>query len=155
MVKSPTSFRERMTLFWSNHFTVSSKRFLVGPVAGAYEREAIRPHLFGKFEDMLLAVAHHPVMLAYLDNARSLGPNSRAGKRSGRGLNENLAREILELHTLGVNGGYSQTDVREFAKILTGWTHGGVRRKPPVSGAFSISTGLARTRDKTHFGEII
>ena len=97
-------------------------------VAGAYEREAIRPHVFGRFEDMVLATAMHPAMLVYLDQARSIGPKSRAGKRNGRGLNENYARELMELHTLGVDGGYTQDDVRQLALMLTGWTVGGMIR---------------------------
>lgn len=121
-VKSDQPFKERLAIFWANHFTVSGKRPLIAPAIGGFEREAIRPHVFGKFEDMLLAVAQHPVMLHYLDNAISIGPKSQIGKRRDRGLNENLAREILELHTLGVNGGYGQKDVTEFAKVLTGWT---------------------------------
>ena len=87
-----------------------------------FEREAIRPNVLGKFSDMLLAVVAHPAMLNYLNNMTSFGPNSRMGKRRNRGLNENLAREILELHTLGVNGGYTQKDVIALAKIITGWT---------------------------------
>lgn len=127
-IKTDTPFRERLVQFWSNHFTVSVSRGQIRPLVGAYEREVIRPHVTGKFSDMLLAVAHHPVMLFYLDNAASIGPNSRAGQRRGRGLNENLAREILELHTLGVNGGYTQDDVIALAKILTGWSFGNPRR---------------------------
>jgi len=123
-VDSVQPFRERLVAFWSNHFTVSVQRPPVFGLAGAFEREAIRPHVTGRFQDMLRAVARHPAMLVYLDNGQSIGPNSTAGLRRGRGLNENLAREILELHTLGVDGGYTQTDVREFAKILTGWTVG-------------------------------
>ena len=144
MIQSRQSFRERMVLFWANHFTVSATRSTVGPVSGAYEREAIRPYIFGHFEDMLLATARHPAMLTYLANARSIGPNSRTGERTGRGLNENLAREILELHTLGVNGGYTQNDVTEFANILTGWSHGGLRKRRsdqsfgPVHGKFEF-----------------
>jgi uncharacterized protein (DUF1800 family) len=121
-IDSATPFRERLVAFWSNHFTVSVQRPPVLGLAGAFEREAIRPHVTGRFYDMLLAVARHPAMLLYLDNAQSIGPNSFAGQRRNRGLNENLAREILELHTVGVNGGYTQNDVREFAKILTGWS---------------------------------
>jgi uncharacterized protein (DUF1800 family) len=113
---------ERMTLFWSNHFPVSVRKPIVAGLANAYEVEAIRPHLAGHFEDMLLAVVRHPAMLFYLDNIQSFGPNSPAGRRRGKGLNENLAREILELHTLGVDGGYTQQDVVALAKILTGWT---------------------------------
>ncbi|MET0867841.1 MAG: DUF1800 family protein [Pseudorhodoplanes sp.] len=113
---------ERLVWFWSNHFCVSADKGQVRPLCGAFEREAIRPHIRGKFADMLMAVESHPAMLLYLDNARSMGPNSPAGLRQGKGLNENLAREILELHTLGVNGGYSQNDVTSFAKVITGWS---------------------------------
>jgi uncharacterized protein (DUF1800 family) len=115
-------FAERLTWFWSNHFCVSVAKNGVRPLAGAYEREAIRPHVLGRFADMLLAVETHPAMLIYLDNARSIGPNSQAGLDRGKGLNENLAREILELHTLGVRTVYTQDDVTRFAKIITGWT---------------------------------
>ena len=121
-VLSARPFRDRMVNFWLNHFTVSAIKFPIGPLAIPYQREAIEPHVFGRFEDMLLAVVRHPAMLRYLDNLASVGPNSRVGKRRERGLNENLAREILELHTLGVNGGYSQGDVTSFAKMLTGWS---------------------------------
>ena len=108
-------------------------KILVAPLAGSYEREVIRPHVLGRFEDMVLASAKHPAMLVYLDNFQSIGPRSRGGTRGGRGgaqrgLNENYARELLELHTLGVDGGYTQTDVQELAKILTGWTVGGLTR---------------------------
>ena len=113
-------FAERLVWFWSNHFCIS--RDVVPNMAGGYEREAIRPHILGRFADMLLAVEGHPAMLVYLNNQVSIGPNSVAGINRTRGLNENLAREILELHTLGVRTGYSQTDVSNFAKVLTGWT---------------------------------
>jgi uncharacterized protein (DUF1800 family) len=114
---------ERLVMFWSNHFAVSvNKGNPVRMFAGLMEREAIRPHVFGRFADMLLAVERHPAMIIYLDNQQSVGPNSRAGQRRGRGLNENLAREILELHTLGVDGGYGQEDVTALARIITGWT---------------------------------
>lgn len=116
-------FLERLVYFWSNHFCVSAiKGPLVRVMAGAFEREAIRPHVLGRFGDMLKAVEQHPAMLIYLDNAQSIGPNSPAGRNRGKGLNENLAREILELHTLGVAGGYTQADVTSFAGILTGWS---------------------------------
>jgi uncharacterized protein (DUF1800 family) len=124
-----SSFRERLVRFWSNHFTVSITRPPVVATAGAFEREAIRPHVAGRFVDMLLAAETHQAMLFYLDNATSVGPRSVAGKRRDRGLNENLAREILELHTVGVNGGYQQQDVIEFARALTGWTVSGPRDK--------------------------
>ena len=115
-------FIERWVRFWSNHFTVSVTQDRIRPLAGAFEREAIRPNALGRFRDLLLAAARHPAMLVYLDNAQSIGPDSVAGKRRERGLNENLAREILELHTLGVGGGYGQGDVTDFARVLTGWT---------------------------------
>lgn len=122
-VATDRPFVERLVQFWSNHFTIS---FVGNPflsaIVGAFEREAIRPYALGKFADMLVASTRHPAMLLYLNNASSVGANSRAGKKRGRGLNENLAREILELHTLGVNGGYNQDDVISFAKILTGWS---------------------------------
>lgn len=124
MLTTDAPFIERLAEFWGNHFTVSRRQGNVAAILGAFQREAIRPHILGRFEDMLLAVARHPAMLMYLDNAGSAGPNSRANERRNRGLNENLAREIMELHTLGVRGGYSQEDVTSFAKIITGWSIG-------------------------------
>lgn len=121
-IKQPDGFRERLVWFWSNHFTVSSTNGQARAFLGSFEREAIRPHILGRFDKLLLAVVRHPGMLIYLDNVSNIGPNSRAGRFTGRGLNENLAREILELHTIGVDGGYTQKDVTEFAKILTGWS---------------------------------
>ena len=119
---TPAGFRERWTLFWANHFTVSATKGAVAPIVGSFEREAIRPYVFGRFEDMLTASSRHPAMLLYLDQAASIGPGSPAGQRRKSGLNENLAREIMELHTVGVDGGYAQTDVTEFARALTGWS---------------------------------
>lgn len=116
------AFIERLVMFWSSHFCVSAAKGPVRVLAGAYEREVIRPHVLGRFGDMLKASAQHPAMLIYLDNAQSIGPNSKAGQNRGKGLNENLARELLELHTLGVNGGYTQDDVTNLARLLTGWT---------------------------------
>jgi uncharacterized protein (DUF1800 family) len=129
-VMSERSFVERLVHFWSNHFAVSVDKLVVLGLAGAMEREAIRPHVLGRFPDMLLAVEQHPAMLLYLDNAQSVGPDSRAAAIAGRrgrnvGLNENLGREILELHTLGVDAGYTQEDVRALASIITGWSIGG------------------------------
>ncbi|MBI2772207.1 MAG: DUF1800 domain-containing protein [Burkholderiales bacterium] len=128
-LQTPTPFVERLVHFWSNHFAVSVDKLLVIGLAGGFEADAIRPNVLGRFEDMLLAVVRHPCMLLYLDQAQSIGPASPAGARAqerqqprGRGLNENLAREILELHTLGVRSGYTQQDVTEFARALTGWT---------------------------------
>jgi len=132
-VASDRPFVERLVAFWSNHLCVSTgSKLIVAPLAGSYERDVIRAHVLGRFEDMVLASAKHPAMLVYLDNFQSIGPNSRgarAGQRGNgqrRGLNENYARELLELHTLGVNGGYTQQDVQELAKILTGWTINGI-----------------------------
>ena len=135
-VTATIGFKERLALFWSNHFTVAGVNPRVRIVCGSFEREAIRPHLAGRFEDMLLAAESHPAMLMYLDNAQSFGPTSQAGRNRKRGLNENLAREILELHTLGVDGGYSQADVTRFAEILTGWTVVGAQANGGEPGTF-------------------
>ena len=138
-------FAERLVWFWSNHFCVSaSKGGNVLQLAGAYEREAIRPHALGRFEDMLVAVETHPAMLLYLDNARSIGPNSPAGQRGGKGLNENLAREILELHTLGVRTVYSQADVTRFADVITGWTVGAAAARAAACGRVHLQRAHAR-----------
>jgi uncharacterized protein (DUF1800 family) len=119
-VAAEIGFAERLVWFWSNHFCVTADK--VQAMAGGYEREAIRAHALGRFGDMLLAAEGHPAMLLYLDNAQSIGPNSTGGINQTKGLNENLAREILELHTLGVDGGYTQDDVTRFANVLTGWS---------------------------------
>ena len=123
-IATETPLLERLVYFWSNHFCVAITKGDVRSLAGSFEREAIRPFVLGRFADMLQAVEHHPAMLIYLDNAQSIGPNSPAGIGRDKGLNENLAREILELHTLGVDGGYTQSDVTNFARIITGWTFG-------------------------------
>ncbi|MDC7674576.1 DUF1800 domain-containing protein [Asticcacaulis machinosus] len=141
-------FNERLVVFWANHFAVAANRSLpVGVLAGAYEREAIRPRIFGNFADLLVAAESHPAMLIYLDNQQSIGPNSRANRKGARGLNENLAREILELHTLGVNGGYAQSDVTSFAKVITGW---GVDRK---SGQFGFNANQHEPGPQTVMGK--
>ena len=130
-------FVERLVVFWSNHFCISAnKGGLARMWAGSFEREAIRPHVLGRFGDMLKAVEQHPAMLFFLDNQQSLGPDSRAGQNRKRGLNENLAREIMELHTLGVGGGYSQDDVTSLARILTGWTFAGRQGRLGSPGSF-------------------
>ncbi len=121
-VTTQDSFAERWVRFWSNHFSVGPSSLQLALIGPTLEAEAIRPNAFGRFEDLLLAAELHPAMLIYLDQALSIGPNSRAGRFLDRGLNENLAREILELHTLGVDGGYDQEDVEALARILTGWT---------------------------------
>ncbi|OYY91066.1 MAG: hypothetical protein B7Y45_05100 [Sphingomonas sp. 28-66-16] len=129
-------FVERMVHFWANHFAVSADKLTVIGLSGLLEFEAIRPHVLGSFSQMLNAVERHPAMLLYLDQAQSVGPNSVVGSRVAArgkrkvGINENLAREILELHTLGVRTGYDQADVTEFARAMTGWTVVGITRGP-------------------------
>jgi uncharacterized protein (DUF1800 family) len=137
---SDTPFIERLVAFWANHFTVSGVRPEVYPIIGSFEREAIRPHVLGNFADLTLAAVEHPAMGLYLDNAVSVGPDSRAGQRGRRGLNENLGRELLELHTLGVDGGYTEEDVRALARILTGWSIG--KADDPDSGRFRFDERL-------------
>jgi uncharacterized protein (DUF1800 family) len=122
MVSTDTPVVERWVQFWANHFCVAATRGTVAALVWPHEYEAIRPHALGRFAELLRAALLHPAMLLYLDNAQSVGPKSRAGLRRERGLNENLARELLELHTLGVNAGYTQADVTEAARLLTGWT---------------------------------
>lgn len=133
-------FVERLVWFWSNHFCISANK--IRSMSGAYEREAIRPHVLGKLVDLLQAAEAHPAMLFYLDNAASMGPNSVAGLNRNRGLNENLAREILELHTLGVRSGYSQDDVTTFAKVLTGWSYHDPASNPVNGGEFLFNQRL-------------
>src|SRR6202166_2238849 len=136
-VASERPFTERLVHFWSNHFAVSvDKQYLAG-LAGSFEREATRPHVLGNFNELLFSVETHPAMLLYLDNQQSVGPHSEIARRAQRrgaprkiGINENLAREILELHTLGVGGGYTQVDVTTFAQVITGWSIGGTGGRP-------------------------
>ncbi|MCA3692486.1 DUF1800 domain-containing protein [Aquidulcibacter sp.] len=139
-VTTPAPFAERWVQFWSNHFTMAARNLQTTPFPGSFEREAIRPHVWGRFEDLLVKADTHVGMLIYLDQAQSIGPNSQAaqnqqGRRRVAGLNENLAREILELHTLGADGGYTQADVTEFARALTGWTVAGPRVRRLAQGA--------------------
>ena len=142
-LSAETGLSERLVMFWSNHFCIgATKSNMCRIMAGAYEREAIRPHVFGRFEDMLIAAESHPAMLDFLDNRQSIGPNSPAGRRRGRGLNENLAREIMELHTLGVSGGYAQADVTNLARIITGWTVVGREGVLGFPGSFAFNAGL-------------
>ncbi len=146
-VTTDAGFRERWALFWANHFTVSATKAITGTVVGPFEDEAIRPHVFGRFEELLVAAETHPAMLTYLDQIQSIGPDSPAAENQKRGrgraglfggqlqqanqrtpgLNENLAREIMELHTVGVSGGYTQADVTEFARAMTGLSIGNPR----------------------------
>src|SRR5690349_21455975 len=162
---SDSPFVERLVHFWANHFAVSVDKLPVIGLAGLLEFEAIRPHVLGKFSDMLLAVEQHPAMLVYLDQAQSIGPDSQAGEfmamRGGkqRGLNENLAREIMELHTLGVRTGYSQSDVTEFARALTGWTVAGLGRGPAARmiggqpGQFQFAAVIHEPGSRTIIGK--
>ncbi len=130
-------FGERLVAFWSNHFAVqAASNEAVRGLAGAFEREAIRPYVLGNFGDMVLAATQHPAMLLSLNNATSMGPNSPQGRKTRKGLNENHARELMELHTVGVDGGYTQADVTSFAKVLTGWTFGHGEREAAVYGKF-------------------
>lgn len=122
LLSTDAPFRERLVWFWANHFNVSIRQGGTNAVVGPYIREAIRPNVTGPFDAMLIAVMRHPAMLMYLDNNSSFGPNSIIGRNQKRGLNENLARECLELHTVSPASGYTQADVTEFAKILTGWS---------------------------------
>src|SRR5262252_6240804 len=145
-------FVERLVWFWSNHFCVSADKGNVRQICGAYEREVIRANVLGRFSDMLLAVESHPAMLIYLDNARSIGPDSIAGLRQKRGLNENLAREILELHTLGVRTVYTQEDVTRFANVITGWTFVPFRQDPVRGGEFEFNPRMHQPGAQTVIG---
>jgi uncharacterized protein (DUF1800 family) len=148
-------FVERLVWFWSNHFCVSADK---GPgvrsLCGAFEREAIRRNVLGRFGDMLLAVESHPAMLLYLDNVRSIGPDSIAGINRGAGLNENLAREILELHTLGVRTVYTQSDVTSFAKVITGWSAVPFRQDPIHGGEFEFNPRMHEPGAQTVTGKL-
>lgn len=121
-VHTTDGFRERLTRFWADHFTVRAGNNISRHMVSAYIEEAIRPHVNGRFADMLVAVVGSPLMILYFNQHQSMGPNSRAAQNRDRGLNENLARELLELHTLGVGGAYTQDDVRQLAELLTGVT---------------------------------
>jgi uncharacterized protein (DUF1800 family) len=162
---TPAPFGERLVHFWANHFAVSIEKPTLGSLAGSFEAEAIRPYVFGRFEDMLLAVERHPAMLFYLDQVRSIGPDSVGGRRAAsvdperrRGLNENLAREVLELHTLGVRSGYSQADVTELARALTGWSVGAstgpyAARPGAAAGQFAFQPMLHEPGARAVLGE--
>ena len=168
---STRPFNERLALFWANHFSVSMVKNGARGITGAFEREAIRPHIGGRFVDLLQAVVHHPAMLRYLDNDNSAGPDSALVRRRARnarpgeapritGLNENLAREVLELHTLGVSGGgaayggwggYTQADVTAFARVLTGWRvpMGALAGLPPEASATQFDPAWHQPGPKT------
>lgn len=144
-------FAERLVWFWSNHFCVSANR--IRSMSGAYEREAVRAHALGRFVDLLLAAEGHPAMLFYLDNLESMGANSTAGINRNRGLNENIAREIMELHTLGVRTGYTQDDVISFANVMTGWTLLPPGADPEHGGEFTFNPRLHEPGGQTVLGK--
>ncbi len=163
---TPAPFAERLVHFWANHFAVSADKLQTIGTAGTLEFEAIRPHVAGTFGDLLLAVETHPAMLLYLDQAQSIGPESFIGQRAALrrnpnakkvGLNENLAREILELHTLGVDGGYAQGDVQELARGLTGWSVGGFVKAPigreAPDGAFVFQDSWHQPGERVLLGQ--
>lgn len=152
--KAGVGFDERWAMFWANHFTVSNqtKNFMSWMVGG-YEREAIRPNVFGRFSDLLMAATRHAAMLRYLNNNASTGPNSPNGERSGRGLNENHARELLELHTVGVSAGYTQADIIALAKILTGWRIKGDLAEDDYM-TFRFIAGVHEPGDQTVMGKV-
>jgi len=145
-------FVERLVLFWSNHFSMSvDKGETVRGTIGQWERDVVRRHVLGNFRDMLHETIKHPAMLAYLDNDSSIGPNSPVGQSWGVGFNENLAREILELHTVGSGGGYSETDVTAFANMLTGWSYvRGWESDNGWSGGTSLNRGQFIYRPDWH-----
>ena len=148
-------FVERLVTFWSNHFcTSASKGELARMWSGAFEREAIRPYVLGNFGEMLRAVEQHPAMIFFLDNQQSIGPESRAGQNRKKGLNENLAREIMELHTLGVNGGYTQADVTSLARIITGWTFAGRQAKLGAPGTFIFNANAHEPGPQKLLGKV-
>ena len=148
-------FVERLVVFWSNHFCISASKGELGRMwAGSFEREAIRPHVLGRFADMLEAVEQHPAMLFFLDNQQSLGPDSRAGLIRHRGLNENLAREIMELHTLGVGGGYTQDDVTSLARVITGWTFAGRQGRLGAPGTFVFNANAHQPGAQRVLGKV-
>jgi uncharacterized protein (DUF1800 family) len=149
-----SGFVERLVTFWSNHFCISANKGEPARIwAGSFEREAIRPFVLGRFGDMLHAVEQHPAMLFFLDNQQSIGPESKAGQHGKRGLNENLAREIMELHTLGVGSGYAQADVTSLARILTGWTFAGREGKIGTPGSFAFNANAHEPGAQTLLGK--
>lgn len=148
-VETPYGFQERIIQFWSNHFAISVDNRKLMPLAASIENDVIRQHWNGNFGDMLMASSKHPAMLLYLDNQLSIGPNSKVGKRRDKGLNENLAREILELHTLGVDGSYNQRDVIALAKAISGW---GIKFQSPDAG-FRFANNLHEPGSITLLGK--
>ena len=154
-IESPHQLREMMVDFWFNHFNVFAYKELTMLWLGNYENSAIRTHALGKFRDLLGATAKHPAMLFYLDNWRNTAPNSAGAKGPFRGLNENYARELMELHTLGVDGGYSQADVESLARTLTGWSL--VHRTQPTTeeSGFIFVANRHDASAKTLLGQVL
>jgi uncharacterized protein (DUF1800 family) len=151
-VYSNRQLEEVLTDFWFNHFNVFLDKGADRILTASYERDAIRPHIFGKFRDLLEATAKSPAMLFYLDNWQSVAPQPNAPPRQqSRGLNENYARELMELHTLGVDGGYTQKDIVEVARCFTGWTI----RNPRLGGGFVFTPRLHDKGEKVVLGEKI
>lgn len=149
-IYSERQLLELMTDFWFNHFNVFQFKDQDIYYTTAYERDVIRPHALGKFYDLLVATAQSPAMLMYLDNWLSIGPHSEAAGKNGQsGLNENYGRELMELHTLGVDGGYTQADVTELARVLTGWTIG----QPDDGGQFQFDPRKHEPGNKVILGE--
>ncbi|HLY19537.1 MAG TPA: DUF1800 domain-containing protein [Bryobacteraceae bacterium] len=147
-VYSNRQLEEVLTDFWYNHFNVFLGKGADHYLVTAYERDAIRPHVLGRFEDLLRATAQSPAMLFYLDNWESTGAQSPAGKLRQRGLNENYGRELLELHTLGVDGGYTQKDVTEVARCFTGWSI----RQPQRAAEFEFRPRMHDNGEKVVLG---
>ncbi len=152
---TPAGFRERWTLFWCNHFTVAAKNQDTMVAVGPFEREAIRPHVFKSFAELILASSMHPGMILYLDQQQSIGPDSLAAqRRNGRvGLNENLGREIMELHSVGADAGYTQADVTEFARALTGWSVANNPNDPGPAGGFLYRDNFHEPGARTVMGK--
>ena len=143
--KARASLQEVLVDFWFNHFNVYAHKDIDRIFFGPYEQQAIRPYVFGHFHDMLEATAKHPAMLYYLDQWKNVAPSTKPvlpnknGKQDEEGINENYAREVMELHTLGVDGGYTQNDVTQLARILSGWGFGGIanKKRPQLFGGDS------------------
>lgn len=153
-VESPRQLQEVLVDFWFNHFNIHVAKGQGNIWTGAFEEQAIRPHVLGRFRDLLGATAKHPAMLYYLDNFKNITPSAKRSK-GPQGINENYARELMELHTLGVDGGYTQQDVTTLAEILTGWTFKRNARKPQDYGTFHFDAPRHDSRDKTFLGHAI
>jgi uncharacterized protein (DUF1800 family) len=153
-IESPRQLQEVMTDFWFNHFNIYAEKELDRLWTGAFEEETIRPNALGRFRDLLEATARHPAMLFYLDNWKNVAPGTGRGKNANQGINENYARELMELHTLGVNGGYTQDDVVALARILTGWGFG---RDPERTDRYGFLFNRRRHdfSDKTFLGHAV